>query len=199
LLSSASSAAHATSHRAAEVLGALLPCSACLLLLLQTGLRPVGGLPSVATVLGPIAVLPVIAVNGTVLACRDVVAARSYAGASVGVVGKATPPGRALSGVGISHVSCAATSHNPCRRVVAHSSAPCDSIAGVDVGIDATAGYSNGATLRVLESGSTRCTVISRVGICPGCPGVCVSCIAPAAVHVGASIASSNSAGPRLT
>src|ERR1700746_2812054 len=77
LPSPATAATHCATHRATEILTALLPGCACLLLLLQISLRFGRGLPSVAAVLRPISTLPVIAVDVSVFSCINIVRARS--------------------------------------------------------------------------------------------------------------------------
>src|SRR4029077_4564135 len=161
----------------------------CLLLLLQIDLRFGRGVPSVAAVLRPISTLPVIAVDVSVLSRIDVVRARSNPGTSVCGVGKSTAAGRPLPGVHVARVPGAATSYDPCIRVIAHSTTPCDAVAGVDVGIGAPACNAYGATLRVLEGGWACSTIVPSLGIRPGGAGTRVSGIAPASVYVRTRVA----------
>src|SRR6185369_2741136 len=75
------SAAHSAAHRATEILRSLLPHCTCLLLLLHAELGFGRRLPSTAGVLGPIATLPVVPIDVTVLSCVNIVRTRGDTGA----------------------------------------------------------------------------------------------------------------------
>ena len=84
---SARPSAAETAHRV-EVLGTLRSFVAQLLLVLQLWLWPIDGLPAVAAVDGPIPTISVIAVDGAVLACVNVV----FPGSDTGVPEKGVSP-----------------------------------------------------------------------------------------------------------
>ena len=90
-LSSTAAHSHSSAHRAAEVLHALQTYGSCMLLLLQIDLGIGASLPSAPPVLRPISSLRVVAVDVTILSGIKVVRARSNPGASVCIVGNATP------------------------------------------------------------------------------------------------------------
>src|SRR5438552_11841764 len=113
-LSSTAAHPHSSSHRAAEVLHALLTYGSCMLLLLEIDLGIGAPLPSVTPVLRPISSLRVVAVDVTILSGIKVVRARSNPGASACIVSNTTPANWPLTGVCIARVSCADTLSDAC-------------------------------------------------------------------------------------
>src|ERR1700758_3180256 len=189
-LSSAACEAHSPTDRSAKVLATLLPQSTRMLLLLQIGLRFRRGLPSIVAVLIPIPRLRVVAVHIAIFSCVDIVRSYGDSRASACVVGKTAADRTSSARVHVARISCAGPSNYSCPRVITQSPAACNGIAGVNIGIGGAPGYTHGATLQVLESGSTGRAVIPYVGTRPGSVGICVSAIAPAAVYVRTGIAS---------
>src|SRR5262245_12075702 len=82
-----------------------------LLLIFQRWLWLVDGLPAVAAVAGPTAVIPVVAVNRPVLTSKNVVPSNCHPGIGIGVVGKSAASSRALAGVNVAHVAGPAPGH----------------------------------------------------------------------------------------
>src|SRR5215471_17077489 len=88
------SARSARSPHRVEVLRTLRAFAAHLLLVLQLWLGPVDGLPAVAAVTRPVAAIPVVAVNRSVLPREYVVFPDGNAGVGVGVVNESAAAGR---------------------------------------------------------------------------------------------------------
>lgn len=149
------SCAHSSTHRRSKVLAALLADGTCLLLLLQIGLWPARGLPSIAGVLGPVPTLPIVAIDSAVLTCVDVVCFRRDTGAGVRVIGEATTAGHTLPAIDIAGVSSTGSGNDSRLRIIDRCSSTSNRVSRIDICIGAASGYTDGSPLRIRESGAT--------------------------------------------
>src|ERR1700746_3833772 len=182
------SSAHAgtaeTAHRV-EVLSSLRAFVAQLLLILQLWVWPIDGLPAVALFHQQIAITPVVAVDGAILTCINVVLTGGNACVRVGVVNEPAASGRALAGVNVAHKSCSTPSNDACVRVVRGATAIPVSVSRVDIGVIDPPRDRTPTSLSIVI-GPARCsTVVPSVRIRPGRACARIRCVTPHAVHVG--------------